>query len=261
MDIAQMARDYGLKDTYVNKLNLANQYIEDSANQNSNIVNSQLNQQLAQYEQNKKKAEQDAIKEGQSAYVDYAKSINPYGSQAESRFSLGLGNSGLSESSMIGANNTYQNRVTDTVNNRNNIWADIDNKTQQARETANIELSKIQQQKADSMLENLWRILDEQKEEEARQEEQRRWEAEMALQRQQASRRSSGSGSSGSLAVSDSQESDNPTYAQLFAREWANSGYKIKKSIWDKSPARQKMSDEEAKWLEDSMRSRGLLYD
>lgn len=261
MDIAQMARDYGLKDTYVNKLNLANQYIEDSANQNSNIVNSQLNQQLAQYEQNKKKAEQDAIKEGQSAYVDYAKSINPYGSQAESRFSLGLGNSGLSESSLIGANNTYQNRVTDTVNNRNNIWADIDNKTQQARETANIELSKIQQQKADSMLENLWRILDEQKEEEARQEEQRRWEAEMALQRRQASRRSSGSGSSGSLVVSDSQENEPMSFAERFSQEWAKSGYKFKYSIWQNSEAYKRMTDEERKVVEAEARSKGLLYD
>lgn len=184
-NIDELARQMGFNDTYLNKLKASNAYITESANQDRNMINSQLNQTISDYEKERQDQNNNFIKESQAAYVDYAKSINPYSVQNSNTNRMGLGNSGYSESSLIGANNTYQNRYTNTKNNYDNIFANINNNIAKAKETGNIELAKIAKQEQDRLLENLYKLNDEYTAEKQREEEKRRYEEEMALQKQQ----------------------------------------------------------------------------
>lgn len=184
-NIDELARQMGFNDTYLNKLKASNFYITESANQDRNMINSQLNQTISDYEKERQDQNNNFIKESQAAYVDYAKSINPYSAQNSNTNRMGLGNSGYSESSLINANNTYQNRYTNTKTNYDNIFANINNNIAKAKETGNIELAKIAKQEQDRLLENLYKINDEYTAEKQREEEKRRYEEEMALQRQQ----------------------------------------------------------------------------
>lgn len=197
-NMEEMARNMGFNDTYLNKLKATNKYISESANQDRNQINSQLNQTLSDYERERADQNKNFVSEAQNAYRDYAKAINPYSGERSQATRLGLGNSGYSESSLIGANNAYQNRYTNTKTNYDNIFADINNNIAKARETSNIELAKIAQNEQDRLLENLYKLNDEYTAEKQREEEKRRWEAEMALQRQQLAKSSSRSSSSGS---------------------------------------------------------------
>lgn len=228
-NIENLARNMGLNDNYINKLNAANQFISESANKDRDILNAQLNQTLSDYERERQKQNNEFIKEGQAAYVDYAKAINPYSSQNSNSNRIGLGNSGYAESSLIGANNTYQNRYTNTKTNYDNIFANINNNIAKAKETNNIELAKIAKQEQERMLENLYKINDEYVAEKQREEEKRRWEAEMALQKQAAARSSSGSSSrrssSGSSSVSFSNSSNT---ISDYAKTVANNLSKLK---------------------------------
>ena len=205
-NIDELARSMGLNDTYLNRLKTSNSYISQSADKDRDMVNSQLNQTLSDYEKEKQDKNNQFIKESQAAYVDYAKSINPYSVQSGNSNRVGLGRSGYSESSLINANNTYQNRYTSTKNNYDNIFADINNNIAKAKETGNIELAKIAKEEQERLLENLYKINDDYTAEKQREEEKRRyeqelafqkqqWEAEMALQRQQSAKSSSSSGS------------------------------------------------------------------
>lgn len=184
-NIDELARQMGFNDTYLNKLKASNAYITESANQDRNMINSQLNQTISDYEKERQDQNNNFIKESQAAYVDYAKSINPYSVQNSNTNRMGLGNSGYSESSLIGANNTYQNRYTNTKTNYDNIFANINNNIAKAKETGNIELAKIAKQEQDRLLENLYKLNDEYTAEKQREEEKRRYEEEMALQKQQ----------------------------------------------------------------------------
>lgn len=237
-NIDELARQMGFNDTYLNKLKASNSYITESANQDRNMINSQLNQTISDYEKERQDQNNNFIKESQAAYVDYAKSINPYSVQNSNTNKMGLGNSGYSESSLINANNTYQNRYTNTKTNYDNIFANINNNIAKAKETGNIELAKIAKQEQDRLLENLYKINEEYTAEKQREEEKRRyeeeialqkqqWEAEMTLQKQQlakssrGSSRSTGSGSVNSTAVSvnnnnNQQAAENQNLKKLY---------------------------------------------
>ena len=237
-NIDELARQMGFNDTYLNKLKASNSYITESANQDRNMINSQLNQTISDYEKERQDQNNNFIKESQAAYVDYAKSINPYSVQNSNTNKMGLGNSGYSESSLINANNTYQNRYTNTKTNYDNIFANINNNIAKAKETGNIELAKIAKQEQDRLLENLYKINDEYTAEKQREEEKRRyeeeialqkqqWEAEMTLQKQQlakssrGSSRSTESGSVNSTAVSvnnnnNQQAAENQNLKKLY---------------------------------------------
>lgn len=193
-NIDELARQMGFNDTYLNKLKASNSYITESTNKDRDMINSQLNQTIQDYEQERQNQNNQFIKDSQAAYVDYAKSINPYSIQNNNSNRMGLGNSGYSESSLIGANNTYQNRYTTTKNNYDNIFANINNNIAKAKETGNIELAKIAKQEQERLLENLYKINDEYTAEKQREEEKRRWEAELELQKQQLAKSSSESG-------------------------------------------------------------------
>lgn len=224
-NIDELARQMGFNDTYLNKLRASNSYITESANQDRNMINSQLNQTIADYEKERQDQNNNFTKEAQAAYVDYAKSINPYSVQNSNTNRMGLGNSGYSESSLIGANNTYQNRYTNTKTNYDNIFANINNNIAKAKETGNIELAKIAKQEQDRLLENLYKLNDEYTAEKQREEEKRRyeeemalqkqqWEAEMALQKQQLAKSSSSSRSKSSSSGSQVNLDNNTSTAQ-----------------------------------------------
>lgn len=212
-NIEEMARGMGFNDNYLNKLRATNQFINESANQDRNQINAQLNQTIADYEKQRRDQNNNFIKEAQSAYVDYAKAINPYSAQRNQANRVGLGNSGYSESSLIGANNAYQNRYTNTKTNYDNIFANINNNIAKARETSNIELAKIAKNEQDRMLENLYRLNDLYTADKQREEElalQRAAAARSSSRSSGSSRRSSSSGSGGTVTV-NAQNTSTPT--------------------------------------------------
>lgn len=238
-NIDELARQMGFNDNYLNKLRASNSYISESANKDRDMVNSQLNQTLSDYEKERQDQNNNFIKESQAAYVDYAKSINPYSTQNSNTVRNGLGNSGYSESSLIGANNTYQNRYTNTKTNYDNIFANIDNNIAKAKETGNIELAKIAKEEQERLLENLYKINDEYTAEKQREEEKRRyeqemalqkqqWEAEMALQKQQlakstrSSRSSSRSGTGSSATVANNNNTQQTVENQNLKKLYEN---------------------------------------
>lgn len=238
-NIDELARQMGFNDNYLNKLRASNSYISESANKDRDMVNSQLNQTLSDYEKERQDQNNNFIKESQAAYVDYAKSINPYSTQNSNTVRNGLGNSGYSESSLIGANNTYQNRYTNTKTNYDNIFANINNNIAKAKETGNIELAKIAKEEQERLLENLYKINDEYTAEKQREEEKRRyeqemalqkqqWEAEMALQKQQlakstrSSRSSSRSGTGSSATVANNNNTQQTVENQNLKKLYEN---------------------------------------
>lgn len=195
VNIGDLARSYGFDDNYTNKLNTANSYIIESAEQDRKGISSQLNNTLSEYERDIEKQKQQQEKDSSAAYVDLMKAINPYSTDRSNAQRMGLGNSGFNESSLIGANNAYQNRYTTTKNNYDNLFADINQNMKRAKETADLELAKITKTEQERMLENLWRFNDEWQAELQRREQVRQWEAQMALyNQQQAAARAGGSG-------------------------------------------------------------------
>lgn len=214
-NIDELARQMGFNDTYLNKLKASNSYITESANQDRNMINSQLNQTISDYEKERQDQNNNFIKESQAAYVDYAKSINPYSVQNSNTNRMGLENSGYSESSLINANNTYQNRYTNTKTNYDNIFANINNNIAKAKETGNIELAKIAKQEQDRLLENLYKINDEYTAEKQREEEKRRWEAELELQKQQLAISKAKSGGSGEIVKNPPDDETKNNISQM----------------------------------------------
>ncbi len=235
-NIDELARQMGFNDTYLNKLKASNAYITESANQDRNMINSQLNQTISDYEKERQNQNNNFIKESQAAYVDYAKSINPYSVQNSNTNRMGLGNSGYSESSLIGANNTYQNRYTNTKTNYDNIFANINNNIAKAKETGNIELAKIAKQEQDRLLENLYKLNDEYTAEKQREEEKRRWEAEMALQKQQLAKSRAKRGGSGEIVKNDPPEGkpkeEPPSVEKILASVKAIQGPNVNQGIY-----------------------------
>lgn len=246
-NIDELARQMGFNDTYLNKLKASNSYITESANQDRNMINSQLNQTIADYEKERQDQNNNFTKEAQAAYVDYAKSINPYSVQNSNTNRMGLGNSGYSESSLIGANNAYQNRYTNTKNNYDNIFANINNNIAKAKETGNIELAKIAQQEQERLLENLYKLNDDYTAEKQREEEKRRyeeemalqkqqWEAEMALQKQQLAKSRAKRGGSGEIVKNDPPEGkpkeEPPSVEKILASVKAIQGPNVNQGIY-----------------------------
>lgn len=76
----------------------------DIQNKNTDFAIEQINQQ-------KDQTRKDYLKEQSGAYVDWQKQSNQYGAKAEQQASMGMANSGYSESSQVSMYNTYQNRL------------------------------------------------------------------------------------------------------------------------------------------------------
>ncbi|WP_418681168.1 hypothetical protein [Agathobaculum sp.] len=92
----------------------------------------------------------------------YMLAINPNGSYAEGLASQGLSNSGITESSMISAGNTYQNALNSNATTQSEALAEIERAITQARLNGDIEkanaLANLYKETAAKQLENVDKI-------------------------------------------------------------------------------------------------------
>ena len=92
----------------------------------------------------------------------YMLAINPNGSYAEGLASQGLSNSGITESSMISAGNTYQNALNSNATAQTEALAEIERAITQARLNGDIEkanaLADLYKETAAKQLENVDKI-------------------------------------------------------------------------------------------------------
>lgn len=90
-------------------------------------------QDLKEINQQKEQTRKDYIKEQSGAYTDWQKQADPYGVNAERMASMGMSNTGYSESSQVSMYNAYQNRVAIARESYQRAVIDYDNQMQQAK--------------------------------------------------------------------------------------------------------------------------------
>lgn len=81
--------------------------------------------------------------ESQAAYVDYKKASDPYGVNAEQMASMGMSNTGYSETSRVAMYNQYQNRVAVARAAFTKATADYDKAIADARMQNNVALARL----------------------------------------------------------------------------------------------------------------------
>lgn len=115
-----------------------NAMLDNSLQQQNDIINKQTDMNVAEIERNKQKLDEDTNKINKALYTEYQKQVNPYGANAERLASQGLLNSGYAETTKANLYNTYQKNVTDTLNNARTLKADFDNEITKARQTGDL---------------------------------------------------------------------------------------------------------------------------
>lgn len=108
----------------------------DIQNKNTDFAIEQINQQ-------KDQTRKDYLKEQSGAYVDWQKQSNQYGAKAEQQASMGMANSGYSESSQVSMYNTYQNRLAAAREVYSRAVLNYDNKITEAKLQNNALLAEI----------------------------------------------------------------------------------------------------------------------
>ena len=98
---------------------------------------------IEQIEQQKEQTKQDYTKEQSGAYVDWQKQSNSYGVNAEQQASMGMANSGYSESSQVQMYTAYQNRVAVARESYNRAILNYNNAITEARLQNNSILAEI----------------------------------------------------------------------------------------------------------------------
>ncbi len=101
----------GMVDKYTAK---TDQLIDESkkwVDTQSKLQNENYELEIKDIENQKADAKKDYLKEQSGAYKDWQKQSNKYGAEAERQASMGMANSGYSESSQVAMYNNYQNRV------------------------------------------------------------------------------------------------------------------------------------------------------
>ena len=136
--------------TYDKMLNEADSYYQKQIDAAENYGEEQrANQQaltdqaIKEIEQNKEKARKDYLDEQSGAYTDWQRQSNQYGVNAEQQASIGVGNSGYSESSQVAMYNQYQNRVTTARESYLTAVQNYDNSIANARLQNNSLLAEI----------------------------------------------------------------------------------------------------------------------
>lgn len=136
--------------TYDKMLNDADSYYQKQIDAAKNYGEEQrANQQaltdqaIKEIEQNKEKARKDYLDEQSGAYTDWQRQSNQYGANAEQQASIGVGNSGYSESSQVAMYNQYQNRVTTARESYLTAVQNYDNSIANARLQNNSLLAEI----------------------------------------------------------------------------------------------------------------------
>ena len=111
--------------------------------QQTQLQNEQTDFAIEKIEQQKTQAKKDYTKEQSGAYVDWQKQSNEYGANAEKEASMGMSNTGYSESSQVSMYNTYQNRVMTARESYNNAVLNYNNAIKDARLQNNATLAEI----------------------------------------------------------------------------------------------------------------------
>ena len=106
------------------------------------ITNRQTQLAVDELARQKEQLDKDTTKTTRGLYTDYQKQANQYGVNAEKQASMGLTNSGYSETAQVNLYNGYQKSVTETLNNSRQLKSDFDFKIAQAREQGNITLAQ-----------------------------------------------------------------------------------------------------------------------
>lgn len=140
-----------VNNTYDNMINKADQYYQQMIDNNNQYAEKQQQLQqektdfaIEEINQNKEKLEKDYNKEQKASYVDYQKTINPYGTTAENQASAGIAqDSGISESAKVNAWGAYQNRYSVARDSYNQGVQNYDNAITQARLANNSALAEI----------------------------------------------------------------------------------------------------------------------
>lgn len=139
-----------VNNTYNNMINNSDKFYNDQIKAAEDYGNKQqeLQQQntdftIEKIEQQKDYAKKDYIKEQKGAYADWQKQSNQYGANAEKEASLGMSNTGYSESSQVSMYNTYQNRISTARESFNRATVEYDNSIKEAQLANNSALAEI----------------------------------------------------------------------------------------------------------------------
>jgi len=119
--------------------NSQNAYLAQQEAMQNQAIDDQLVYQKGLIDTQKQEAEQNKRVEENKAINDYQSYINPYGLQNERLYSAGLGNSGVSETSKLGAYTVYQNRVSAANSALQKAYTDYDNAYNQAVNEGNVQ--------------------------------------------------------------------------------------------------------------------------
>lgn len=121
---------------YQEQMQAAMDAAKEQINKSTANTISQINSQRGQY--------QNAVDEANAAAQrNYMNAIDPNGATAEQLAALGLRSSGLTESSMISAGNTYQNSVNSNLQTLRDQFAQLDSAITQAQNSGDAALAQI----------------------------------------------------------------------------------------------------------------------
>ena len=120
-----------------------NEMIDNWKDKQTEIQQAKTDQNIAEINQQKDKAEADYTKEQKGAYSDYFNESNGFGVNAEQRLANGLSNSGYSEASKQSMFNAYQNRIASARQSLNETNQNFDNQIQDAKLANDSALAEI----------------------------------------------------------------------------------------------------------------------
>lgn len=115
-----------------------NELLNKSLEEQNKIVDTSTQMNIQQLEKNKADVDKEAEKTNRGIYQEYRKAQDPYGYNAEALAGQGLGNSGYAETTRANLYNTYQNNITNTMNNAKNLKADFDMQISQAMQNGDL---------------------------------------------------------------------------------------------------------------------------
>lgn len=113
------------------------------ADKQTQLQQEQTDFAIEKIEQQKEQAHKDYTREQSGAYVDWQKQSNNYGANAEQMATMGLTNTGYSESSQVQMYTAYQNRVATARESYNRAVVDYNNAITEARLQNNSILAEI----------------------------------------------------------------------------------------------------------------------
>lgn len=106
---------------------------KDWVEKQTELQHQQTDFAIDEINQQKEQTRKDYLKEQSGAYQDWQKQSNQYGAKAEQQASMGMANSGYSESSQVSMYNSYQSRVSAAREAYSRAVLNYDNKITEAK--------------------------------------------------------------------------------------------------------------------------------